>query len=145
MRYKGNDLTFLMSQWFFWNAMSINLLFRSKYTSELNFNSISSCGEILDANVCSKECLDFSRVPVILLKCHGYKLVVSVSIHVWVKFQLNIFIWWDSRSKCRFHGMSWLYLCPSDFFEMSWGETCCLGLNTSLSQISTQYLHLVRF
>ncbi len=48
--------------------MSINLLFRSQYTSESNFNSISSCGEILDANVGSLERWDFPRVPVIFLK-----------------------------------------------------------------------------
>ncbi len=56
--------------------MRINLLFRSEYTSESNFNSISSCGEILDANVDSKECLDFTCDLMIFLKCHEGKLVV---------------------------------------------------------------------
>ncbi len=55
MRYKGDVLTFLMSQLFFRNAIGINLLFRSQYTSESNFNSISSSGEISDTNVGSKE------------------------------------------------------------------------------------------
>ncbi len=45
---------------FFCNAMSINLLFRSQYTSESNFNSISSSGEIIDANVGSLERWDFT-------------------------------------------------------------------------------------
>ncbi len=56
--------------------MRINLLFRSQYTSEPNFNSISSGGEILDANVGSLEHWDFSRDLVIILKCHDDKLVV---------------------------------------------------------------------
>jgi hypothetical protein len=55
--------------------MSIHLLFRSQYTSESNFNSISSCGELLDANVCSKECLDFTCDQVIFLKRHEYNLL----------------------------------------------------------------------
>ncbi len=56
--------------------MSINLLFGSQYTSESNFDSISSCGEILGANVCSKEFMEFTCDLVIFLKCHEYKLVV---------------------------------------------------------------------
>ncbi len=44
--------------------------------SESNFNSISSCGEILDANVGSLERWDFSNVQLIFLKCHKDKLVV---------------------------------------------------------------------
>ncbi len=72
--------------------MSINLLFRSQYTSQSNFNSISSCGEIIDSNVGSKECLDFTSELVIFFKCHEDKLVVQVSIHVSVEFQLNVFM-----------------------------------------------------
>ncbi len=66
--------------------MRINLLFGSQYTSQSNFNSISSFGEILDANVDSngyldfnevqRRCLDFACDLVIFLKCHEYKLVV---------------------------------------------------------------------
>ncbi len=82
-------------------------MFRPEYTSKSNFNSMSSCGEILDANVCSKKCRDFTCDLVIFLKRHDYKLVVWVSIHVWVKFQLNIFMWWDSRTKCRFKWVFW--------------------------------------
>jgi hypothetical protein len=35
--------------------MRVNLLLRSQYTSQSNFNSKSSSGEIIDANVGSKE------------------------------------------------------------------------------------------
>ncbi len=52
------------------------MLFRSQYTSESNFNSISLSGEILDTNVGFMECLDFACVPVIFLKCNEDKLVV---------------------------------------------------------------------
>ena len=69
------------------------MLFRSQYTSESNFNSISSSGEILDANVGFMKRLDFACVPVIFLKFNDDKLVVEGSIHVSVKFQLNIFMW----------------------------------------------------
>ncbi len=58
--------------------MMINLLFRSQYTSESNFNSISSCGEILEANVGFMECFDFTCVPVIFLKCHEDKLQMDI-------------------------------------------------------------------
>jgi hypothetical protein len=40
--------------------MRVNFLFTSQYTSESNLNSISSCGEVIDANVGSNECLDFA-------------------------------------------------------------------------------------
>ncbi len=56
--------------------MRVKLLFRPQYTSESNFNSISSSGEILDANVGFMERLDFTCVPVIFLKCLEDKLVV---------------------------------------------------------------------
>ncbi len=56
--------------------MRIKLLFTSQYTSQSNFNSISSSGEIIDANVGSNECLDFDYNLVIFLKFHDDKLVV---------------------------------------------------------------------
>ncbi len=56
--------------------MRINLLLKSQYTSQSNFNSISSSGEIIDANVGFMGCLDFSCDLVIFLKYHEDKLVV---------------------------------------------------------------------
>ncbi len=58
------------------------MLFRSQYTSESNFYSISSCGEILDANVGSLERWDFSRVLVNFLKYYEAKLDVYVSMYI---------------------------------------------------------------
>ncbi len=55
--------------------MRINLLLRSQYTSESNFNSISSSGEILGANVCSNECLDFTCDLVIFLNAMSINLL----------------------------------------------------------------------